>query len=202
MKILVLDNYDSFTYNLVQYITELTGITPDVFRNDKISLDEVERYDAIVLSPGPGLPEDAGIMPALIKRYAPTKRILGVCLGHQAIGEAFGAKLYNLSEVFHGIASPIHITNSSDILYKNVPSEITVGRYHSWAIIKDTLPDVLLTTSVTNDGTIMSITHKTYNVSGVQYHPESVMTPFGKQIIKNFILPHGVASGHVLEYVF
>jgi anthranilate synthase component II len=202
MKILVLDNYDSFTYNLVQYITELTGFQPDVFRNDKIRLEEVDKYDCIVLSPGPGLPKDAGIMPELIKTYSPTKRILGVCLGHQAIGEAFGAELYNLSEVYHGIASPIKVTQPSDVLYKNVPSEITVGRYHSWAIVRESLPAVLTISSETEDGTIMSISHKDFKVLGVQYHPESVMTPYGKQIIKNFLMPTGVKSSHVLEYVF
>ena len=181
MKILVLDNYDSFTYNLVQYITELTGETPSVFRNDKITLDEVEAYDAIVLSPGPGLPSAAGIMPELIKRYAPTKPIFGVCLGLQAIGEAFGGELYNLAKVYHGVATNIQIVDNQELIFQNVPKEILVGRYHSWAVVRETLPDVLQITAVDAEGAIMALSHKKYNVRGVQFHPESIMTDYGKQ---------------------
>ncbi len=204
MKILVLDNYDSFTYNLVQYITEIVGEKPDVFRNDKISLDDVENYDYIFLSPGPGLPKDAGIMPELIKKYAPTKNIFGVCLGLQAITEAFGGTLYNLPKVYHGVATNIKITDRSDAIFENVPGEILVGRYHSWAAVKETFPDDLKVTAVDSaEGVIMALAHKTYNVKGVQFHPESVMTDYGKQILKNFLQQtNAPASQNAIEYVF
>jgi anthranilate synthase component II len=202
MKILVLDNYDSFTYNLVQYITELTGETPSVFRNDKISLDAVDDYDCIILSPGPGLPSEAGIMPALIKRYAPTKRIFGVCLGQQAIGEAFGGTLYNLPKVYHGIATPIRIVDKNEEIFKNVPSEILVGRYHSWAVVRDTLPAELKITAVDTEGVIMGLSHVEYDVKGVQFHPESIMTDYGKQILRDFLQPAKVMKGNAIEYVF
>ncbi len=204
MKILVLDNYDSFTYNLVQYITEIVGEKPNVFRNDKISLKDVERYDYIFLSPGPGLPKDAGIMPELIKKYAPTKNIFGVCLGLQAITEAFGGTLYNLPKVYHGVATHIKITDKSDAIFENVPGEILVGRYHSWAAVKETFPDDLKVTAVDSaEGVIMALAHKTYNVKGVQFHPESVMTDYGKQILKNFLQQTKTpASQNAIEYVF
>ena len=203
MKILVLDNYDSFTYNLVQYITELTGETPSVFRNDKITLDEVEAYDAIVLSPGPGLPSAAGIMPELIKRYAPTKPIFGVCLGLQAIGEAFGGELYNLAKVYHGVATNIQIVDNQELIFQNVPKEILVGRYHSWAVVRETLPDVLQITAVDAEGAIMALSHKKYNVRGVQFHPESIMTDYGKQILKNFFAPLSKeVKMSAIEYVY
>ena len=206
MKILVLDNYDSFTYNLVQYIAELTGEDPSVFRNDKISLDDVAAYDYIVLSPGPGLPNEAGIMPELIKRYAPTKHIFGVCLGMQAIGEAFGGELYNLPKVYHGVATPIRIVDSSEPIFKNVPSEILVGRYHSWAVVRESLPSELKITAVeksNTEGAIMALRHRTFDVCGVQFHPESIMTDYGKQILKNFFAPILKASkSNAIEYVF
>jgi anthranilate synthase component II len=202
MKILVLDNYDSFTYNLVQYITELTGETPSVFRNDQISLDAVDAYDCIILSPGPGLPIDAGIMPALIKRYAPTKRIFGVCLGQQAIGEAFGGTLYNLPKVYHGVATPIQIVDKNEAIFKNVPAEILVGRYHSWAVVKETLPAALKVTAVDREGVIMALSHVEYDVKGVQFHPESIMTDYGKQILRDFLQPETVKKGNAIEYVF
>ena len=204
MKILVLDNYDSFTYNLVQYITELTGEKPDVFRNDKIALSAVAQYDFIILSPGPGLPKDASIMPELIKKYAPTKNIFGVCLGHQAITEAFGGTLYNLPKVYHGVATAIKITDRSDAIFKNVPPEILVGRYHSWASVKETFPDDLKITAVdSSEGVIMALAHKKYNVKGVQFHPESVMTDYGKQILKNFLQQENTPASHnAIEYVF
>ena len=202
MKILILDNYDSFTYNLVQYITEITGTTPSVFRNDKISLDAVDDYDCIVLSPGPGLPSEAGIMPELIKRYAPTKRIFGVCLGQQAIAEAFGGTLYNLSKVYHGIATPIRIVDKTETIFKNVPQEIVVGRYHSWAVVRDTLPLDLAITAVDTEGVIMALSHVEYDVKGVQFHPESIMTDYGKQILRDFFQPTTVAKGHAIEYAF
>jgi anthranilate synthase component II len=205
MKILVLDNYDSFTYNLVQYITELVGETPSVFRNDEISLDDVEAYDAIVLSPGPGLPNEAGIMPELIKRYAPTKAIFGVCLGLQAIGEAFGGELYNLPKVFHGVATVIQVVDNQELIFKNIPNEVLVGRYHSWAIKMENTPVELKITATADGGkTIMAMAHRTYNVRGVQFHPESIMTDYGKQMLKNFFEPLTKKSmkSNAIEYVF
>ena len=185
-KILVIDNYDSFTYNLVQYIQEILDRPVDVFRNDAITLDEVAYYDVIVLSPGPGIPSEAGIMPALIRRYAPEKTILGVCLGHQAIGEAFGGELLNLDKVYHGVETPMIITNSSDPIYKGVPSPFQAGRYHSWVVKKENCPEVLEVNSEDELGVIMGFKHKVYNVWGVQYHPESIMTEQGKAILRNF----------------
>ena len=185
-KILVVDNYDSFTYNLVQYIQEILGRPVDVFRNDAISLDEVAKYDVIVLSPGPGIPSEAGIMPALIRRYASEKTILGVCLGHQAIGEAFGGELLNLDEVYHGIETPMVITNPSDPIYKDIPSPFQAGRYHSWVVKKENCPEVLQINSVDEKGVVMGFKHQAYNVWGVQYHPESIMTDQGKAILRNF----------------
>lgn len=186
MKLLVLDNYDSFTYNLVQYIQEILGQDIDVIRNDQITIDEVNTYDAIILSPGPGLPKDAGIMAELIKQYAHRKAILGVCLGHQAIGEAFGGEVYNLSQVYHGIATSMQLTNS-DIIFENIPEKFSAGRYHSWSVRKENLPDCFEVTAEAEDGTIMAMRHKLYNVRGVQFHPESVMTEHGKQILRNWL---------------
>ena len=186
MKILVLDNYDSFTFNLVQYIQELLGQEVEVRRNDAISVEEVEGYDAIVLSPGPGLPGDAGIMPELIQRYAATKPILGVCLGHQAIGEAFGAKLLNLEQVYHGIETPITKVAADEPLFKGLDATFQAGRYHSWVVEKSSLPEELEVTAVDAEGEIMAMRHKDYNVRGMQFHPESIMTPEGKQMLANF----------------
>ncbi|MEQ8241496.1 MAG: aminodeoxychorismate/anthranilate synthase component II [Cyclobacteriaceae bacterium] len=187
MKILVLDNYDSFTYNLVHIIRELGfSANLEVFRNDKISITEVSKYDHILLSPGPGLPKDAGIMPELLKVYAPTKNILGVCLGHQAIAEAFGGELYNLPSVFHGIATK-NILQNSDPFFDDIPEEFQVCRYHSWAVKNENLPEELSITSVDEHGSIMAIRHKLFNVRGVQFHPESIMTEHGKQMIKNWL---------------
>ncbi len=186
MKILVLDNYDSFTYNLVYIIRELGyGDQMDIFRNDKISVDDVGKYDKILLSPGPGVPADAGIMPELIKRYAKEKDILGVCLGHQAIGEAFGSGLNNLTEVVHGVASEVNVRE--DLLFEGVPKRFKVGRYHSWVIDESTLSDELDITAKTPDGQIMAVRHKKLKVRGVQFHPESILTEHGKQIIMNWI---------------
>lgn len=186
MKLLVLDNYDSFTYNLVQYIQEILGHDIDVIRNDQITIDEVNEYDAIILSPGPGLPKDAGIMPELIKQYAHRKAIFGVCLGHQAIGEAFGGEVYNLSQVYHGIETPMQVTNA-DILFENIPQQFNAGRYHSWSVRKENLPDCFEVTAEAEDGTVMAMRHKSYNVRGVQFHPESVMTEHGKQMLRNWL---------------
>ena len=187
MKILVLDNYDSFTYNLVQYIQELLHTKVDVFRNDEISLESVEAYDVVVLSPGPGIPSEAGIMPALIARYASEKILLGVCLGHQAIGEAFGGILQNLASVYHGIATPVRRVAADPILLEGIPEVFQAGRYHSWVVQKESVPDCLLVTAVDETGEIMAFRHQTYQVFGLQFHPESVMTPEGKQMIANFL---------------
>lgn len=186
MKILVLDNYDSFVYNLVHYINQLGYNDVDVFRNDKISLDDVDKYDKILLSPGPGIPEEAGIMVDLIKMYAQSKSILGVCLGHQAIAEAFGSELENMDEVLHGVGNTINVLEK-DTLYKGIPNEFEVGRYHSWQVKKDTLGEVFKITSVDENKNIMSLRHKKYDVVGVQYHPESILTEHGLQIIKNWL---------------
>lgn len=186
-KILVIDNYDSFTYNLVHYIETLTGNNPTVFRNDEIALDEVEAYDKILLSPGPGIPVDAGICIELIKRYAPSKSILGICLGHQAICEAFGGKILNLSDVYHGIATPVIITDLNEPLFRNIPATIIAGRYHSWIVSADDLPGCLTVTCKDETGMIMGISHKDYDVRGLQFHPESVLTEHGIDIIRNWI---------------
>lgn len=186
MKILVLDNYDSFTYNLVYIVRQLGyGASMDVFRNDKISLDEVEAYDKVLLSPGPGIPEEAGIMPELLKRYSPTKSILGVCLGHQAIGEAFGGTLTNLSEVLHGVASKVNV--SQDLLFEGIPDTFSIGRYHSWVINENTLSNDLEVIGRTPDQQIMAVRHKAYDVRGVQFHPESILTENGVAIMKNWL---------------
>lgn len=187
MKILVLDNYDSFTYNLVHYMKELSNDTIDVFRNNEIHIEEVVKYDKILLSPGPGVPSEAGIMPELIKRYCSTKSILGVCLGHQAIVEAYGGQIYNMKNVYHGVESTLLEMDTNCPLYKGVSKDCKVGRYHSWNAVKETLPECFVITSLDEKGRVMSIRHKTDNVYGVQYHPESVLTPEGKQIIKNWL---------------
>jgi len=186
-KIIVLDNYDSFTYNLVHYIESNPNYEVDVFRNDEISIDAIDNYSTIILSPGPGLPEEAGILKELVKRYASSKKILGVCLGMQAIGEVFGGELENLNDVFHGVSTPITITKPSDLLYKNLPENIEVGRYHSWVISNNNFPNKLVVTSKDANNQIMSIKHQDYNVYGVQYHPESILTEHGKEIINNFL---------------
>lgn len=186
MKILVLDNYDSFTYNLVHTVRELGYTDVDVVRNDRISLDDVELYDKIILSPGPGIPSEAGSMPELIKRYAPTKSILGICLGEQAIGEAFGARLENLAEVFHGIGTPVKVV-ADDPLFTGMGNGFEAGRYHSWIVSGEDFPDELRITAVDGQGRIMALAHKRYDVRGVQFHPESVLTPEGKRMIKNWL---------------
>ena len=187
MKILILDNYDSFTYNLVQYIEEELGESPDVFRNDEIELDAVAAYDLIVLSPGPGLPADAGIMPALLQRYAAEKVIFGVCLGHQAIGEAFGGALHNLSQVHHGVETDMQRTLTDDVLLEHVPPSFRAGRYHSWVIDPATLPEELEVTATDETGGIMAMQHRRYPIFGVQFHPESIMTEHGRLMIKNLL---------------
>ena len=186
MKILVFDNYDSFTYNLVQMIEQIVGQKVDVFRNDQIALKDIEKYDKIILSPGPGIPEEAGILLDLIKKYAPIKSIFGVCLGQQAIAEAFGGSLINLKEIYHGVATDAKQIKEHKIL-KNLPETLEVGRYHSWAVNPENFPEELEITSTDKDGMIMSLKHKTYDVHAVQYHPESILTPKGKQILENFL---------------
>jgi len=187
MKVLLLDNYDSFTYNLRHILLEL-GVETDVRRNDKISLEEVDAYHKILLSPGPGIPSEAGILLPLIQQYAPTKSILGVCLGEQAIGEVFGAKLLNLTEVYHGICSDIRIL-VQDTLFEGLFPGFRAGRYHSWVVAKNDLPDCLEVTAVDAEaGYIMALRHRQYDVRGVQFHPESVLTPQGKKIIENWIM--------------
>jgi anthranilate synthase component 2 len=185
LRTLILDNYDSFTFNLVHYVEQFCNDVT-VIRNDAVALSEVEAFDAIVLSPGPGLPKDAGIMPQLIQHYAPTKKILGVCLGHQAIGEAFGASLKNLNQVHHGVAIPVNIVQE-DLLFKGIPKRFETGRYHSWVIDKETVPSVLRVTSTDDEGEVMAIRHRTFNVCGVQFHPESLLTPEGLKIIGNWV---------------
>lgn len=185
MKVLVIDNYDSFTYNLVHYLEDL-NCEVTVKRNDKLTLEDVDEFQKILLSPGPGIPDEAGLLKAIIETYAPTKSILGVCLGQQAIGEVFGGSLINLEDVYHGVATPVNITVDDEALFKNMNKTIEVGRYHSW-VVDANLPEVLEATSYDSNGQVMSLRHKFYDVKGVQYHPESVLTPNGKQILENWI---------------
>jgi anthranilate synthase component 2 len=186
MKILVLDNYDSFTYNLVYIIRQLGyGQQMDIFRNDKIDLEDVKNYDKVLLSPGPGIPSEAGIMLQLIKEYGPSKDILGICLGHQAIGEAFGSGLINLSEVVHGIASELKV--KEDLLFKGLPSSFRVGRYHSWVIDEQTLPVDLEIIARTPDQQIMGVRHTSMTIRGLQFHPESILTEYGVEMIRNWL---------------
>jgi anthranilate synthase component II len=198
VKILVFDNYDSFTYNLVHLVEKIMHLKVDVYRNDQLPLEKVEQYDKIILSPGPGIPEEAGQLLPLIKEYAASKSILGVCLGHQAIGQAFGGRLTNLSTVYHGVATKIQVgsdesgvnTQQSGVrsrLFKGLPDEIEVGRYHSWVVAKEDFPKELEITAEDDNGYIMALQHKTYDVQGVQFHPESVLTPMGEKILRNWL---------------
>jgi len=192
LKILVFDNYDSFTYNLVHLVEKITHTRVDVFRNDQIAMEKIKEYDKIILSPGPGVPVEAGILLPLIKEYAATKSILGVCLGHQAIGEAFGGTLTNLSSVYHGVATPVNIlkhqAHGRNELFTGLPEELEVGRYHSWIISKENFPEELEITALDKNGFIMALHHKTYDVQGVQFHPESVLTPMGEQLMRNWLI--------------
>jgi len=191
MKILVFDNYDSFTYNLVHLIELITHIKVDVYRNDQVALEQVNAYDKIILSPGPGIPREAGMLLPLIREYAPKKSILGVCLGHQAIGEAFGGILVNLSTVYHGLATKIQIGNRGSgvrsLLFDELPEEIEVGRYHSWIISDENFPAELEVTARDENNYIMGLQHKRFDVQGVQFHPESILTPDGATIMKNWL---------------
>lgn len=186
MKILVLDNYDSFVYNLVYILKELGGDV-DVFRNDKIALEAVKKYDKILLSPGPGIPEEAGIMLDLLKEYATTKSIFGVCLGHQAIGEAFGAKLHNMGDVLHGVTTQCLITDPHEVLFQGIPSAIEVCRYHSWTVVPETMPADLKITAIDEKGYVMAEAHQKYNVRGVQFHPEAYLTQHGVKMVENWM---------------
>ncbi|UPL50426.1 anthranilate synthase component II [Hymenobacter sublimis] len=187
MKILVIDNYDSFTYNLVQVLRELghtDGVT--VIRNDKLTVEDVAGYDAVLLSPGPGVPSEAGLMPEIIRRYAPSKRMLGVCLGHQGLAESFGGELYNLPEVVHGLATDATVT-AEDRLFAGLPARFKVGRYHSWSVRPESVPAALEITAVDTDGQVMAFRHREYDVRGVQFHPESILTEHGHQMLSNWL---------------
>ena len=192
MKILVFDNYDSFTYNLVHLVEKITHTRVDVCRNDQLPLEKVEDYDKIILSPGPGIPEEAGLLLPLIRAYASRKSILGVCLGHQAIGEAFGGQLTNLSAVYHGVATPVMTGKKNNLavspLFNGLPDQFMVGRYHSWIVNEETFPAELEITARDEHGFIMALQHKTYDIQGVQFHPESVLTPEGEQILRNWLI--------------
>ncbi len=192
MKILIFDNYDSFTYNLVHVVEKITHEKVDVFRNDKIALEKIKEYDKIIISPGPGLPAESGLLLPMLKEYASSKSILGVCLGHQAIGETFGGKLINLSTVYHGVATKIEIKKQREIagndVFKDLPQEFEVGRYHSWIVSKENFPTELEITAEDANGYIMALRHKTYDVQGVQFHPESVLTPLGETIMRNWLV--------------
>ena len=191
LKILVFDNYDSFTYNLVHLVEKITHEKVDVYRNDQIQMENVKEYDKIILSPGPGIPEEAGLLLPLIKEYASSKSILGVCLGHQAIGQAFGGGLINLSSVFHGVATPVKVKSEKSkvksFLFENLPEVLEVGRYHSWVVSKENFPAELEITAEDESGMIMGLQHKTFDVQGVQFHPESVLTPMGEAIMRNWL---------------
>ncbi len=185
MKIVIIDNYDSFTYNLAHLVKEL-GTEVTVLRNDQFTMDELEEYSKIILSPGPGIPSEAGLLPDVIKTYAGKKPILGVCLGHQAIGEVFGGKLENLTDVFHGVATEGTQLGNDEIFY-GLPKRITMGRYHSWVVSREGFPDCLEITAVSDEGQIMALKHKELNVRGIQFHPESVLTPDGRKMIQNWL---------------
>jgi anthranilate synthase component 2 len=188
-KVLVIDNYDSFTYNLVHLVNEL-GRDVEVWRNDKFDLADVAAFDQIILSPGPGIPEEAGLLLDVIRTYAPVKSIFGVCLGQQAIAEAFGGKLLNLGRPMHGIATPITVVDPTELVFKDCPQTINVGRYHSWVVSPEGLPDCFTITATDAAGEIMALRHNEFDVRGVQFHPESVLTECGKQMVKNWLESH------------
>jgi len=187
MKILVIDNYDSFTYNLVTYLREITGQEIYVKRNDEISAEEAGEYEKIVISPGPGVPKDAGITKEVIRRWAPERSILGVCLGCQAIAESYGGEIYNLSRVFHGVSTYMSITDEQEKLFNGISGSFTAGRYHSWVIREDKLPSELKVTARDEEGLIMAVAHREYKLRGVQFHPESVLTRYGRQMLINWL---------------
>lgn len=188
MKILIFDNYDSFTYNLVHMVRELGYEDKmEIYRNDKIPLEAIEKYDKIMLSPGPGIPSEAGIMPQLIQEYGPKKSILGVCLGHQGIAEAYGAQLLNMPKVLHGVATKNLVQQTTDPIFRNIPDTFTVCRYHSWTVRPETVNGVLEITASDEEGNVMAIRHKNFDVGGVQFHPESILTEYGMQMIQNWV---------------
>jgi len=187
MKIMVLDNYDSFTYNLVHILKELTGGPVNVFRNDEIDLENIGKYDKILISPGPGVPDQAGITKEMISHFAPTKSIMGVCLGCQAIAEAFGGKLINLERVYHGVDTNINVLDENDRIFREIPVSFSAGRYHSWVVNEEGFPSDLKITAKDDEGRIMAISHTIYDLKGVQFHPESVLTKHGKQILLNWL---------------
>jgi anthranilate synthase component 2 len=187
MKILIIDNYDSFTYNLVHMVEKITGNFPAVFRNDEISVEAVNNYDLIMLSPGPGIPEEAGILKEVIRTYAGKKPIFGVCLGLQAITEVFGGSIVNLDTVYHGVATRMDVVDKNAVIFKDIPSTFLAARYHSWSATKEAFPDVLRITATDEDGGIQAIEHKIFPISAVQFHPESILTDVGEQIVTNFI---------------
>jgi anthranilate synthase component 2 len=187
MKILILDNYDSFTYNLVHLVEKITGNYPSVFRNDEISIADIDNYDVIMLSPGPGIPDEAGILKEVIKTYAGIKPIFGVCLGLQAITEVFGGKIINLEDVFHGVATEMTVTDKNAIIFKDVPETFLAARYHSWAATDEGFPEEIQVTARDEDGLIQAIEHKIFPISAVQFHPESILTDVGEQLLRNFI---------------
>ncbi|MDR6941873.1 anthranilate synthase component II [Mucilaginibacter pocheonensis] len=186
-RILIIDNYDSFTYNLVHLVNEL-GQQCEVWRNDKFSIDDVDAFDKIILSPGPGIPSEAGLLLEVIEKYSPAKSIFGVCLGQQAIAEVFGGSLHNLSQPMHGIATPIKVTDEEEDLFKGLPNSFKVGRYHSWVVSDKGLPEILQVTAIDEaDNSIMALSHREYDVKGVQFHPESILTQYGKELMQNWL---------------
>jgi anthranilate synthase component 2 len=194
-KILIIDNYDSFTYNLVHLVNEI-GLECEVWRNDQFNLDDVDAFDKIILSPGPGIPSEAGLLLDVIDRYAPTKSIFGVCLGQQAIAEVFGGTLYNLKQPMHGIATPITVTDDEEKLFNGLPHHFNVGRYHSWVVDEKSIPDVLTVTAIDEvDNSAMALRHKQYDVRGVQFHPESILTQYGKEMMQNWLAPQTTKEG-------
>jgi len=185
--ILIIDNYDSFTYNLLHLVNEL-GLNCTVWRNDQFNIDDVDAFNQIILSPGPGIPSEAGLLLEVIEKYSPTKSIFGVCLGQQAIAEVFGGKLYNLKQPMHGIATPIKVVDEKEKLFIGLPGTFNVGRYHSWVVDEKALPDVLTVTAIDEaDNSVMALRHKEYNVRGVQFHPESILTEYGREMMKNWL---------------
>jgi anthranilate synthase component 2 len=187
MNILMIDNYDSFTYNLVHLLESFPEVDVSVRRNDQISLSEVDEYQKIILSPGPGLPSEAGIMPELVRQYSSSKSILGICLGHQCIGESFGAQLRNLKVPVHGKATSAQVVDPDEQLFRGISENLTVGRYHSWVVEKEGLPSILMVTARSDDGEIMGLRHREYDVRGVQFHPESILTQMGREMLANWI---------------
>ncbi len=193
-KVVVIDNYDSFTYNLVHALSQITGEKIDVIRNDKLEMQDLEKYTHIVLSPGPGIPEEAGKLKEIIKTFAPKKRMLGVCLGHQAIAEVFGGELINIAKVYHGVSTNIKVLDKEDYLFRNIPEDFEGGRYHSWIVSDKNLPESLKVTARAEDGEIMGMSHTEYDVKGVQFHPESILTKRGTDLLTNWVIGNDETS--------